>query len=546
MFRLHGSSSFTFLAASAFAIACAPSSSWAQDPCLQALPTIAPGSNIATSHSADVNGDGDVDVLLTAFGSTSAASGVYLGAGNGTFAGPIVQPVSGSFAGVTSDMDGDGDLDLVSTSFENSTISVRLNRGNATFAAAVSYPTGNFPGGPAVGDLDGDGDADVVTGSAIDVTLSVHFNAGNGWLGAPVTYGAGGSTSGASGTLLSGVRLGDMDGDGDLDLVSMIDESGSFGGHSRITLRMNLGQGTFGAFVPTSFPGEISGPTLADLDGDGDLDVAGTQIIGNNMTHVFFNSGSGALGGGAGYPTNGYGAPACADVDGDGDQDLIVYLWLGGTRVMRNNGNGSFTVDAAMLVPGSTGSVVLADVVGDSRPEILSLSGVAGAGVQVYINCQTSGSRYCFGDGLGAACPCQNYGAPEHGGCANLLYSTGARLSATGTASVSSDSVVLTSESMSGAHSWYFQATGQDAIPFGRGILCISGALVRVGQKSVVGGSSTNPSSGDLSLSVKGAIPPSGGTRYYQVSYRQANPLCAPPPLSNTNRTNGIAIVWTP
>jgi hypothetical protein len=76
--------------------------------------------------------------------------------------------------------------------------------------------------------------------------------------------------------------------------------------------------------------------------------------------------------------------------------------------------------------------------------------------------------------------------------------------------------------------------------------LCVGGALLRVGQKSVVNGSSMNPSGVDFPLSVKGAIPPSGGTRYYQVSYRHANPVCFPTPVSNTNRTNGLTITWTP
>jgi hypothetical protein len=173
------------------------------------------------------------------------------------------------------------------------------------------------------------------------------------------------------------------------------------------------------------------------------------------------------------------------------------------------------------------------------------MSASSGGGLSVRRSCLTTPHSYCFGDGSEAACPCDNPGHVGRG-CANILYDEGAKLTATGTASVSSDSLLLTSTAMSGVQSWYFQATGHDAVPFGRGILCVSGALIRIGQKEVVGGSSTNPTPGDFPLSVKGAIPPSGGTRYYQVSYRHANPVCTPTPTSNTNRTNGVAIVWTP
>ena len=105
---------------------------------------------------------------------------------------------------------------------------------------------------------------------------------------------------------------------------------------------------------------------------------------------------------------------------------------------------------------------------------------------------------------------------------------------------------MLTASSMSGAQSWYFQGTAQAAEPLGYGILCVGGSLIRIGQKALTNGGSMNPSGVDFPLSVKGAIPPSGGTRHYQVSYRQANPPCTPAPTSNTNRTNGVTIIWTP
>ncbi|MFN0241926.1 MAG: hypothetical protein ACKVWV_03465 [Planctomycetota bacterium] len=156
-----------------------------------------------------------------------------------------------------------------------------------------------------------------------------------------------------------------------------------------------------------------------------------------------------------------------------------------------------------------------------------------------------SSAPFCFGDGTGAICPCNNTGTVGRG-CGNAAYANGALLGATGIASVSADSLTLTATSMSGFQSWYFQSTDPTALPFGRGIQCLAGTLIRVGQKNVIGGSSANPSGVDLPLSIKGGIPPAGATRYYQVAYRQVAPACVPAPISNTNRTNGVTVIWSP
>jgi len=47
-----------------------------------------------------------------------------------------------------------------------------------------------------------------------------------------------------------------------------------------------------------------------------------------------------------------------------------------------------------------------------------------------------------------------------------------------------------------------------------------------------------------LLISVRGALPAAGATRYYQVFYRNAAPAFCPP--GTANYTNGVAIVWTP
>ncbi|MFN0244901.1 MAG: hypothetical protein ACKVWV_18615 [Planctomycetota bacterium] len=147
---------------------------------------------------------------------------------------------------------------------------------------------------------------------------------------------------------------------------------------------------------------------------------------------------------------------------------------------------------------------------------------------------------YCYGD---ATCPCANPGAANHG-CANSIFAAGALLQSAGNASVAADTVVLTTSSMSGTASLYFQGTGTADMPFDDGKLCLSGTLLRVGLKINAQGMSSNPSGVDFPISVKGALPPTGGTRYYQTVYRNSDPgFCTP---STTNRSNGLTIHWQP
>lgn len=155
------------------------------------------------------------------------------------------------------------------------------------------------------------------------------------------------------------------------------------------------------------------------------------------------------------------------------------------------------------------------------------------------------GTPYCFGDGSGAACPCGNVGAAGNG-CANSLFTQGANLSATGVASVGADTVVLTSSSTPNSSVLYFQGTtaqaGGNGSPFGDGLRCAAGSVVRLGTKIATNGVASYPSATDQSVSVRGVVS-AGNTRRYQGWYRNAAAFCT---ASTFNLTNGYEIVWSP
>jgi len=156
------------------------------------------------------------------------------------------------------------------------------------------------------------------------------------------------------------------------------------------------------------------------------------------------------------------------------------------------------------------------------------------------------GTPFCFGDGSGAACPCDNTSTPGGGrGCAHSL-GQGARIAATGAASVSNDTIVLSGSGMPASFALYFQGTLQQSAglgaPFGDGLRCAAGAVLRLGTAmNSGGGASSYPGAGEPRVTVKGQVPAAGGTRHYQVWYRNAAAFCT---SSTFNLSNGLELIW--
>jgi hypothetical protein len=165
------------------------------------------------------------------------------------------------------------------------------------------------------------------------------------------------------------------------------------------------------------------------------------------------------------------------------------------------------------------------------------------------------GVGYCFGDETsGTLCPCsvngggsQPPGAPGNG-CPNSVNPSGANLTASGVASLASDSVTLLGSGMPNSSALYFQGTlrfgaGGNGAAFGDGLRCAGGSVIRLKTVTNVAGASQYPQAGDPSISVKGLIG-APGTRTYQCWYRNAALFCIP--TATFNLSNGFEIVWNP
>jgi hypothetical protein len=150
---------------------------------------------------------------------------------------------------------------------------------------------------------------------------------------------------------------------------------------------------------------------------------------------------------------------------------------------------------------------------------------------------------FCFGDGSGTACPCGNAGSAGNG-CASSVNAAGANLTASGSASLSADTLVLAGSGMPDSSALYFQGTAQlnggMGTVFGDGLRCVSGSIVRLKTTSNSAGVSQFPQAGDPGVSVRGMVG-APGTRTYQVWYRNAAAFCTP---STFNLTNGVEVTW--
>jgi hypothetical protein len=289
---------------------------------------------------ADVDGDGDVDFVST-------DHGIYLLSGPDTIGTELVVAYNqdGSFAEVRrfpagdspdahvmADLDGDGDLDAIVSNTGDvregqgrtvDTVSVLRNRGDGTFAAPVPHVLGYPATALEAADLDGDGDVDVLATSWAHSAFTVLHGDGSGGFSSIAHHPL------AEGTGTNVIHLRDLDGDGDLDFAT---SRWTYNGLNAISICLNDGDGAFAEPQVFVYPEEeyTIDSTVADLDGDGDLDVAAAIYRGNKVS-LHLNDGSGHFSE-AVYipvedPTELYGHPQtiyAADMDGDGALDLVA------------------------------------------------------------------------------------------------------------------------------------------------------------------------------------------------------------------------------
>ena len=327
----------------------------------------------------------------------------------------LINPPHSSYRAVLADLDGDGDLDAVLANGVNegrSESTIWINQGGAQGGRPGAFADSGQRLGSAeyrtvtTGDLDGDGDLDILLGNTW-YGLDMFINQGGAQGGETGRFNSAGTFSGDG--IWGGLHpigLGDLDRDGDLDIVT----GNCCGGlmmrdneePERIpafnmlwinrTAEESLSQITkVPVFQPVRLPQEDMDGTeavaLGDLDSDGDLDVFLAKTVethGPNDEYnlrtsyrVWWNGGAGNFSAGdLDLDCPNVKDLALGDLDGDGDLDVLAATRSGGQVILNQGGAQEGTPGQFAIAPGNLGrlittSVFLGDVNGDGSLDAL-------------------------------------------------------------------------------------------------------------------------------------------------------------------------------
>jgi len=279
------------------------------------------------------------------------------------------------------DINGDGRLDLIYSLKKDPPNEIGwLQNSGATWTSTTIYNVNKQDGSAvAVGDIDNDGDLDVVSGHG-DNSLYWHDNTngdGTSWTNNQISADIGGKPG-----KFHSIVLVDIDNDGDLDIVV------GHEGNSVLVYKNTNGDGSSWSAPITVYTSanKISGIAAADIDNDGDVDIISTDANQDIYWHENFAGGGSwanrIVDTGVGNTVNGVDA---ADLDNDGDVDIVVGIKTNVIREYESGGGSRPTWTSNDIVANTQAEpffVKIADLDSDNDPDIVYSRKRLAAGAQ--------------------------------------------------------------------------------------------------------------------------------------------------------------------
>jgi VCBS repeat protein/type IX secretion system substrate protein len=328
------------------------------------------GAGPASVVIGDLNNDGKPD-LITANNGANTVS-VLLGNGDGTFGSKADYDVGwGIFSVTIGDLNDDGNLDAAAALFGgwpgHGSVSVLLGNGDGTFGPPTYFLTGNAAF-VAIGDLNNDGKPDLAAATSVGSfgnggVVSVLLGNGDGSFGAATDFPTGGPAY--------AVAIGDLNADGNPDLVLANLSPGQDSGYGSVSVLLGNGDGSFGATTDYPQGFEPRSVAIADLNADARLDLAVGDLVSPTVS-VLLGNGDGSFGAATGFVVGGPGhSVAIGDLNGDGKPDVAATNYASNTvSLLLGIGDGSFATKSDYFTERAPLAIAIGDLNDDGKPDL--------------------------------------------------------------------------------------------------------------------------------------------------------------------------------